>query len=75
MRVQELEELCQKYPVSIPVAEAAKFLGMSAECLRAACDQGKCPFGFSWRLGERAGYKISSDAFYCWITGAPQLRM
>ena len=63
----ELAAICRQYPVAIPVAVAAKFLGISKDCLRAAIDQNRCPFGFSWRQGDRAGYKIPTMAFYSWL--------
>lgn len=68
MRIQELKVLVQKHPVSIPVREVAKFLGASEAGLRASMDQSRCPFGFSWQLGERAAYKIPTIAFVTWLT-------
>ena len=64
----ELATICRQYPVAIPVSVAAKFLGMSKECLRAAIDQNRCPFGLSWKQGTRAGYKIPTIAFHSWLT-------
>ena len=64
----ELTTICRQYPVAIPVSVAAKFLGISKDCLRAAIDQNRCPFGFSWRQGDRAGYKIPTMAFHSWLT-------
>lgn len=68
MRLEELKALCEEYPVCIPVRAAAKFLGVAEDCLRASIDQGRAPFGFSWCLGERKGYKISTLAFASWHT-------
>ena len=67
MRLEELKALCEAHPIYIPVREAAKYLGLAEDCLRAAMDQNRCPFGFSWRLGERGGYKIPSIAFATWL--------
>lgn len=69
-RIEELKALCNKYPIAIPVREAAQFLGISPECLRASCMQGRCPFGFAWASvgSERTGYKIPTLTFFCWIT-------
>lgn len=67
MRLEELKALCEAHPIYIPVREAAKYLGVAEDCLRAAMDQNRCPFGFSWRLGERGGYKIPSVAFATWL--------
>lgn len=67
MRLEELKTLCKEHPVYIPVRAAAKYLGVAEDCLRAAMDQNRCPFGFSWRLGERGGYKIPTIAFASWL--------
>ena len=69
MRIDELKELCQEYPVCIPVRVAAKFLGMAEDCLRASIEQGRCPFGLGWQLGtQRMGFKIPTMAFVAWLT-------
>lgn len=65
---EELLALCKKYPVAIPVRQAAKYLGVSEEGLRAAMDQNRCPFGFSWKLGTRSGYKIPTQAMVNWLS-------
>lgn len=38
--MEKLNELVEKYPLDIPVPEAAKLMGMKPECLRAAIDCG-----------------------------------
>lgn len=68
MNIDELRDICQKHPIYIPVRVAAKFLSVSEDGLRASMDQSRCPFGFSWKLGERSGYKISTMAFAAWLT-------
>lgn len=68
MPVDQLNELIARNPVCIPVSEAAAFLHVSPENLRASIDQNRCPFGFSWRLGERSGYKIPTVTFISWLT-------
>lgn len=65
---EELKTLVTKHPLYIPVHEAAAFLHMAGDSLRASIDQGRCPFGFSWCLGERNGYKIPTLTFVAWIT-------
>ena len=65
---KQLAELVQLYPQYIPVPEAAAYLHMGPEVLRASIDQSRCPFGFSWRLGERSGYKIPTITFVSWLT-------
>ena len=34
-KLDELEQLCEKYPSKIPIEECAAFLGMAGESLRA----------------------------------------
>ncbi len=68
MPVHELNELTQRFPFYIPLNEAAAFLHIAPESLRASIDQNRCPFGFGWRLGERSGYKIPIIAFVSWLT-------
>ena len=68
MNSNELLALVAANPHYIPVTEAASFLHIRPEALRASIDQGRCPFGFSWTLGERSGYKIPTIAFFSWLT-------
>lgn len=65
---EELQALVTEHPIYIPVAAAASFLHIKPEALRASIDQGHCPFGFSWKLGDRAGYKIPTITFMSWLT-------
>lgn len=75
-RAGKLQDLLDRYPICIPVTVVAEFLHVSAEGLRASIDQGRCPFGFSWTLGARSGYKIPTVTFYTWLTkGAISLPM
>ena len=68
MNLNELYQLTEQHPVYIPIGKAAEFLHLKPEALRASIDQGRCPFGFSWSLGERSGYKIPTIAFVAWLT-------
>ena len=65
---EELKRLCERYPHWIPVDVAAEFLHVKPAGLRASIAQGRCPFGFSWKLGDRAGYKIPTTTFVAWFT-------
>ena len=65
---EELQALIKQYPIFISVPAAAKFLHMDSRALRASIDQGRCPFGFSWKLGNHAGYKIPTITFVNWLT-------
>lgn len=68
MSTESLNQLVKAYPCYIPVAEAAAFLHMAVDALRASIEQNRCPFGFCWRLGDRNGYKIPTIAFVSWLT-------
>lgn len=68
MPTDQLNQLVQTHPIYIPVSEAATFLHMGTDALRAAIEQNRCPFGFSWKLGDRNGYKIPTIAFVSWLT-------
>lgn len=68
MPTEQLNTLIQSYPVYVPVAKAAAFLHMGTDALRASMEQNRCPFGFSWKLGDRNGYKIPTIAFVSWLT-------
>lgn len=65
---EQLQDLINEYPIYISVPAAAKFLHMNPSALRASIDQGRCPFGFSWKLGDHAGYKIPTITFVSWLT-------
>lgn len=66
--LEQLQTLIQAYPICIPVNEVAALLHISPAGLRASIDQGRCPFGFSWKLGERTAYKIPTITFVTWLT-------
>lgn len=66
-RFAELEALVLKNPFFIPIQVAADFLHMGADNLRASIEQGMCPFGFSWKSGNRTAYKIPSLTFASWV--------
>lgn len=65
---EKLEKLCKDHPLYIPVDVLAEFLHVKPAGLRASIDQGKCPFGFSWTLGSRSGYKVPTTTFVAWYT-------
>ncbi len=74
-RMEELNALVEKYPIDIPLPEAAKLLGTKPDSLRAAIDCGSFRPGYSWRKGSAAskGYKIATIPFYLWYTQTPIL--
>ena len=63
-----LRELADQYPLYIPISAAADYLHIKEAGLRAAIEQGTCPFGICWRLGARAAYKIPTITFDAWLT-------
>lgn len=68
MDVKNLNELIAQHPIYIPIPAAAEFLHMGPDALRASIEQGRCPFGFSWKMGDRSGYKIPTITFVSWLT-------
>lgn len=69
-QLSELSRLIEENPVYIPVTAVAEFLHVKADGIRASMEQGRCPFGFSWKIGDKAGFKIPTLAFYNWIMGS-----
>lgn len=67
-RLAALSELADRYPLYVPVSAAAEFLHVKEPGLRASIEQGTCPFGISWKLGDRAAYKIPTITFIAWLT-------
>lgn len=68
-QLNELQELVERHPTSIPVTAVARFLGIKSEGLRNSMMRGTCPFGLSWKLGDRAAFCIPTPTFYAWYTG------
>lgn len=64
-----VSRIVEEYPLYIPVLIAAAVLHIKAEALRASIEQGRCPFGFCWRLGDRMAYKIPTLTFCQWLLG------
>ena len=70
LRIDELEALCEKHPVKIPLKEAAEFLGINTDGLMAALMRGNTPFGFGYQKQD-GGYRVAlipTATFYCWYT-------
>lgn len=66
--MDELSRLVETYPRYIPVLAAAEVLHIKPEALRASIEQGRCPFGFCWKLGDRMAYKLPTVTFIRWLT-------
>lgn len=70
-RYDKLVELCEEYPLKIPLEKAAEFLSMDKEGLRSSIEQGRCQFGLCVQKsihGNRA-FTINTLAFFSWVTG------
>ncbi len=59
----------EEFPYYMPVQKAAELLHIKPEALRTSIEQGRCPFGFCWRLGDRTAYKIPTLTFCSWLLG------
>ena len=71
-KLEELEALVEKNPHKIPLSEAAKFLDMNEEGLKAALMRGNAPFGFAYQKNDGA-YRvmvIPTVTFYLWYTNS-----
>ena len=66
-----VSDLVEAYPYCIPVLAVAEILHVKPEGLRASIEQGRCPFGFCWKLGDRMAYKVPTMAFCYWLMGQP----
>ena len=68
-----LSQAVEEYPLYMPVIVVAQLLHLKPEALRASIEQGKCPFGFCWQLGDRTSYKIPTLTFVQWFTNGHNL--
>ena len=69
-KLKELDALVEKHPQKIPLSEAANFLDMNEEGLKAALMRGNAPFGFAYQKNDGA-YRvmvIPTVTFYLWYT-------
>ena len=66
----ELEKLVKKHPTKIPLSDAAAFLEVNEEGLRAALMRGNVPFGFGYQKQDGAYrvFVIPTVPFYLWYT-------
>lgn len=69
-KLDELEQLCEKYPSKIPIEECAAFLGMAPASLRASVEHGNCPFGLRWlkKNSMNRAFFVPTLTFYLWVT-------
>jgi hypothetical protein len=69
-KLNELNVLVEKNPEKIPLSEAARFLDMNEEGLKAALMRGNAPFGFAYQKTDGA-YRVAiipTVTFYLWYT-------
>ncbi len=69
-KLEELEALVEKHPISIPVVELADFLNINADGLKAALMRHNTPFGFAYQKND-GGYRVyvvPTVPFYLWYT-------
>lgn len=69
-KLAELDALVAKHPEKIPLSDAAKFLDMNEEGLKAALMRGNAPFGFAYQKTDGA-YRVAiipTVTFYLWYT-------
>lgn len=69
-KLNELEQLCNTYPLKIPLVKVAEFLGADDEGLRSAAEKGQLPFGFAWQkeLKTTRAFCIPTVTLYLWYT-------
>lgn len=69
-KLEELDALVTAHPQAIPLEVAAEFIGIKSESLKAAIEQGKCSFAFSWQksVSGYRSFKIPTTTFYLWFT-------
>ena len=69
-KLDDLEQLVKKHPAKIPLSDAAAFLEMNEEGLRAALMRGNAPFGFGYQKQDGAYrvFVIPTVPFYLWYT-------
>jgi hypothetical protein len=64
-----LNDLKEKMPLTVKVADAAKIMGVSIPFLRAGLIQGKFPFGVGVEMGQNEFY-INTERFLLYMEGA-----
>lgn len=66
-RIAELNALCEKYPIEIPLIEVAKYLHVKPESLRMSIIQGTCGFSaLAWKKPGRqnSAFSVQTLPFY-----------
>jgi hypothetical protein len=69
MATMTLNDLKEKMPLTVKVADAAKIMGVSIPFLRAGLIQGKFPFGVGVEMGQNEFY-INTERFLLYMEGA-----
>ena len=63
-RFAQLRALCEKYPVTVPLTAAAKFLGVSPECLRESIITGSCHLALAGKKLPEATARFAYQRIY-----------
>lgn len=69
-KLNELEQIVEKYQDNIPVKVVADFLNMNEKGLKAALMRGNVSFGFGYQKTDEAYrvFVIPTVPFYLWFT-------
>lgn len=69
-KLDDLIQICEKYPDKIPLPDCAHFMGINTESLRASIETGTCPFGIGWlkKNANCRAFYIPTTTFYLWYT-------
>ena len=68
-RYNRLLEICEQYPVAIPPAVAAEYIGRDVRSLYAILETPNNGIGTVWRGKQKNGYVIPTLKFFNWVTG------
>lgn len=67
-QINELVELCNRYPRKVPLGEVAKLLGIDRTSLEAMVMAQRCPFGMGWlrQTATNRTFFVSTFKLYTW---------
>lgn len=69
-QIEELIDLCNRYPRKVPLNEVARLLGIDRGSLEAMVMARRCPFGMGWmrETATNKTYFFSTFKLYTWYT-------
>lgn len=70
-RLAALEEICEEFPLRVPLKVAAEYQGVQAATLAQSIEAGNYPAGYTTRgIGKARGdYVIPTLKFWAWHSG------